>query len=435
MKPALVLISILISFQLSAQNYGNVWQFGDGIGLDFTDCEPTVITGSNEGYEGCSSIADDQGQLLFYTNSEKVWNANHELMPNGFLAAVGYTLSQVIIIPKPLSDNIYYVVTTQVQAQGELTLRYHEVDMALDDGLGDVITANNTMTTLTVTEQIAATYHSNGTDIWLMAHEYGTNNFLAFLATQSGISPTPLVSSVGPAHGMDPSGISARGEIKFSPDATKLAFNANGVGQDDATNLLCLLDFDNSTGEVSNPINLPFSRGDFGLSFSPDNTKLYGTTWKVFAFTLGDKNYLYQFDISGGDSSSIASSRFLIDSLPLGASYGTLKIGPNGKIYVRSDASEYLGVINSPNLAGELCNYDPNGLPIGDAQPQYGLNNYIEYQTYCNTLSTDDRDANREKKLVRIIDLMGRESEDIPNKLLIHIYDDHTRKKVFRVEL
>ncbi len=38
------------------------------------------------------------------------------------------------------------------------------------------------------------------------------------------------------------------------------------------------------------------------------------------------------------------------------------------------------------------------------------------------------------RKVVRIIDLMGRETEDKPNTLLIYVYSDGTKEKVYRVE-
>lgn len=38
------------------------------------------------------------------------------------------------------------------------------------------------------------------------------------------------------------------------------------------------------------------------------------------------------------------------------------------------------------------------------------------------------------KKVIRIIDIMGRKSEDIPNTLLIYIYSDGSTEKIFRVE-
>lgn len=386
----LVLLFILIkSGSVYGQKYGNVWQFGDAVGLDFNSCTPVVITGVNNGFEGCSSICDSTGQLLFYTNSDKVWDRANNLMPNGNLIASSGTLSQVIIIPKPLSNSAFYIITTKIQAQGSLSLRYHEVDMTLNSGFGDVISSNNELSTLNVTEQISATFHDNGTDIWLMTHEYATNNFLAFLVTSSGISTTPVISSVGPAHSPCTSNINARGEIKFSPNGNYLAFNANGIGGADSTNILALCNFDASTGIVSNPINLPFSRGEFGLSFSPDGSKLFGTTWKAFMFTLSDYNYLYQFDLSSGSPSTIINSKQIIDSAMAPASYGTLKIGPDGKIYVRHiESTGYIGVINNPNNPGLACGYNKNGLYVGNPNYQYGLNNYIEYVKYCTGLKS-----------------------------------------------
>ena len=267
-------------------------------------------------------------------------------MANGNLISSNGTISQVLIIPKPSSTTIYYIITSKIQASSSLTMQYHVVDMQLNSGLGEVVSKNNVITTWNITEQLAATWNSNGTDIWLMTHEYGTNNFLAFAVTSAGISTTPVISSVGPAHLGCTSNINSRGEIKFSPDGSKIAFNGNGVGTNNLSNILSLFDFDNVSGIVSNEIALPYSNGEFGLSFSPDNSKLYGS------------------------SNSI---------------YGSLKIGPDGRIYVARANSTYLGVIYSPNLAGVGCGYVSNGFYLGGKTSTYGLNNYIEYQSYCST--------------------------------------------------
>lgn len=42
--------------------------------------------------------------------------------------------------------------------------------------------------------------------------------------------------------------------------------------------------------------------------------------------------------------------------------------------------------------------------------------------------------SNQEKILIKIVDSMGRETEDKPNTLLFYIYSDGTTEKVFRVE-
>lgn len=290
-------------------------------------------------------------------------------------------------VKQPGSSTLYYMFTTNIQAGNTLKLEYHVVDMQLNGGLGDVESKNNILSSLVITEQVAATWHSNGQDIWIVTHEYGSNQFLAFLLTASGISSTPIISAVGPSHVACTSSFNARGEIKFSPNGGKVAMNGNGVGNNDTTNLLSLFDFNTTNGQVSNPIDLPFSRGEFALSFSPDNSKLYGATWKAFNFTATDSNYLYQFDLSGGTAASIINSKVLIDS---GGKFGTMQLAPDGKIYVRRPNSKYLGIIHQPNTAGLLCNYQKDGFDLGVSMAQYGLNHYIEYTSYCASSSTDN---------------------------------------------
>ncbi len=386
MKLKLLVITVLlfVASKSYCQRYGNVWNFGNQAGIEFKECEALAITNSAiNGFEGCASISDNAGELLFYTNSDQVWNKQNVLMSNGNLISSSGTISQVLIIPKPASTTIYYIITSKIQASGSLSFQYHEVDMLLNSGLGDVSSSNNVITTWNVTEQVAATWNANGTDIWLMTHEYGTNNFLTFAVTTSGISTTPIISAVGPAHLPCTSNINSRGEIKFSPDGSKVAFNGNGVGTDSLTNILSLFDFDNATGIVSNEIPLPYSNGEFGLTFSPDNSKLYGSTWKAFAFGVGQYNYLYQFDLSSGNPTTIINSKIIIDSISSNSIYGSLKIGPDGRIYVARMNSGYLGVIYSPNLAGVGCGYVSNGFYLDGKTSTYGLNNYIEYQSYC----------------------------------------------------
>jgi hypothetical protein len=42
--------------------------------------------------------------------------------------------------------------------------------------------------------------------------------------------------------------------------------------------------------------------------------------------------------------------------------------------------------------------------------------------------------SGKERELVNIVDIMGRETEDKPNTLLIYVYNDGTTEKVFRIE-
>ena len=64
-----------------SQNEANVWYFGKYAGLDFSSGNPVLIHGSNMfAQEGCATINDKNGQLLFYTNGLSVWNKQHQVM-------------------------------------------------------------------------------------------------------------------------------------------------------------------------------------------------------------------------------------------------------------------------------------------------------------------------------------------------------------------
>jgi hypothetical protein len=400
-KNLLVFLFILISFSTNAQKYGNTWYFGDKAGMHFNNCNPVAVTTSDiDGFEGCATYSDTSGQVLFYTNGEKVWNRLNNVMANGLISPSGSTKSQTIIIPYPGSDSLYYIITTCIQGQPASVAEYHIVDISLNNGYGDVSSKNNQLTTAVPTEQVAATYHANGTDIWLVLHEYLTNNFLVFHVTPAGIPAFPQYYPVGTGLLPCSSNMNARGQIKFSPDGSKLAINGNGVGNDNLSNLLSLYDFDINTGVVSNPIDLPFSRGDFSLSFSPDNTKLYGATWKAFNFTISDYDILYQFDLSSGVPSTIINSKVILDSIPLPQSFGDMKLGPDGRIYIARNNSDFLDVIRLPNVAGSGCDYVAYDFHLGGRTSKFGLNNYIEYRNYCdNTVAINEIDGYASPKL------------------------------------
>ncbi len=373
---------------MAQQHYGDVWQFGSSVGLDFSACEPQVITGANAGFEGTASICDENGQLLFYTNTETVWNRQHAVMPNGVLYVGANTLSQVLIAhwAAPTSS-LYYIVTTTIQGQHAGRLRYHVVDMSADGGLGDVVSQDNVLFADTSTEHVGATRHANGQDAWVVAHAYPGNTFLAYLLTNTGLSSTPVVSSVGPDLVPCNSNMNTRGEIKFSVDGTRLAISGNGVGNEPESDLLALFQFDAATGVVSDPLELPPGRGDFGVSFSPDGSKLYGATWKALNFMTGDVNTLYQFDLSSGDPATIIASRIVLHTTPISEPFGSLKLGPDGRIYSASNGRQFLGVIQSPNQAGAACDHVHEGLYLEGATSGFGLNNYVEY-VGCGSINT-----------------------------------------------
>ena len=84
MKNILPLIfTTFISTIAYAQNENNYWFFGQNAGLDFSSGTASVISGGLNTYEGCASISDSEGNLLFYTDGTTVYNSLDSIMING----------------------------------------------------------------------------------------------------------------------------------------------------------------------------------------------------------------------------------------------------------------------------------------------------------------------------------------------------------------
>ena len=378
-KKIILLIPLLFSLISYGQKEGNIWYFGGRAGLDFNNCNsaPIALTdGALLSAEGCSSMADSMGNLLFYTNGVAVWNRNHVQMPNGSgLMSNANSTQGALIVKKPGSNTIYYIFTTpeEVSSHGHTGFRYSVVDMTLDGGLGDVVfLSKNTLLHHPVPEKVTSVRHANGCDIWVISHLFGTNNFLAYLVTSLGVTHTPVVSSAGSIHAPNPPGPggqilnkNAIGQLKVSLDGSKLAVAIFRDG------IMELFDFNNLTGVVYNPVTFSSLNGAYGVEFSPDVTKLYGSC------TSGQ---IYQWDLMAGSSIAIINSRMLISSFPKAA--GSLQLGPDEKIYVARNGSNYLDAINNPNLTGLACNYVENSVSLNGKRCVLGLPNIMQSHFY-----------------------------------------------------
>ena len=374
---------IMLPFFSVAQGQGNVWYFGDNAGIDFNTGEPVASLGGQVAFsashsEGSSSICNHDGQLLFYTNGEKIWNKNHQIMVNGdgLLGSWSSTQSS-LIVPEPDSDTRYFVFTTDGFTLTELQngFRYSIVDMCLDEDNGAVLSDFKNIHLLdTVAEKLVAVRHFNETDYWIVVHKYWSNAFHAFLLTADGLTDE-VISNVGYIHeDNSPSSMSsAIGQMKISSDGGRLTLcisNRNPT-------LFEVFDFDNSTGTVSNSIQIPTNGLGtvYGVEFSPDNSKLY----------LGAaQDGIFQVDLSAGNDIAVINSVQLIAD-PMDKHIFGLQLGPDGKIYAANSGDTKLGVVNYPNNPGLSCDYSADQISLNGKECSYGLPSFIAGYDYSAT--------------------------------------------------
>ena len=367
--------------QAQSRKHANIWYFGDA-GLDFNSGAPVpLVNSAMKAFEGTATIANDQGQLLFYSDGVTVWNKKHTVMGSGLLGN-NNSAQSCLIVRNPGKQHIYYIFTTDAIGRPD-GLRYSTIDMSLNGGLGG-ITEKNVLLYTPTAEKLTAVLHKNKRDVWVVSQLHGTSSFRSYLVTEAGVGVTSYVSNNLQATDFPPSTdqFDAIGTMKFSPDGTKLAvvhrkWSAHTVklfGFDAETSLLKPFPDQGATATIT--LGPEFDA--YGVEFSPDNSKLY--------VSAANGTKIFQYDLSSSSATTIHASRTLVGEATLDTSTpyvgGSLQLAPDGKIYFARAASAHLGVINNPNKPGVDCNYVDKGVHLSGRISQLGLPAFI--QSYFN---------------------------------------------------
>ena len=358
---------ILFTLNTYAQKEGNIWYFGNNAGIDFNSGTPIALTdGQMNTMEGCASICDSLGNLLFYTDGLTVWDRTHNIMPNG-IGLMGHNSStqSAIIVKKPKSKNIYYIFTIDAEA-GINGLRYSELDMNLNGGGGDITSNKNILIITPTCEKVTVVKHRNNSDFWIITRLFNSNAFNCYLLTKDGLNVIPIINITNLYLGNN--GTNAIGYLKASHNGKKIV-SANTYLKN-----FELFDFNNSTGILSNAMTFSLNNDNpYGVEFSPDNNLLY--------ISSQGKIKLNQYNLLSGNQQDIENSKKIIYETNTSLICGALQLGPDGKIYY-SIATTFankiysLGVISNPNNQGLICNYTYPCFLTADRDVYLGLPNF-----------------------------------------------------------
>lgn len=374
-KRIFILSLICFSGLLYSQNEFSKWYFGYFAGLDFSTSPSVVMTtGSLNTVEGCATVCDNTGNLLFYTDGVIVRNSAHALMSNGTgLFGNSSSTQSAIIVKQPGNNNFYYIFTTP--AFGSSTgVCYSIVDISLAAGLGSVTVKNASLTSATCEKQVAVR-HCNGRDVWIVTHDYNSNQFRSFLLTDAGINSAQVISAIGET--IIGSTSAAIGHIKISPDGKKLAMATftSSIPGSSGTGGFYLFDFDAASGVVSNSLSLISAQNaignPYGVEFSADGTKLYGST----SPPLSIQATLFQWNVCASTTAQIVASQYTVNLGNVTA--GSVQRAIDGKIYMAVTGQQSLNVINNPNGSGATMGFSLNALSIAPKTSAIGLPNYI----------------------------------------------------------
>jgi gliding motility-associated-like protein len=361
MKEIMLFFLLFINQFSHSQGDSNIWYFGQNASLDFSSGSPSArVDGQLNTNEGCATISTPEGELLFYTDGITVWNRSHQIMFNGTnLLGHNSSSQSAVIIPKPGDSSKYYIITTPDKG-ATVGARYSEVDMALDNGLGGITNLKNILIKTPVCEKIAVVKKANNLDYWIVLHEYGNDAFLSYSITEEGFNPTPVISNIGSEIVNDNHTI---GYLKFSSDGSKIVSCSVGVGAE-------LFDFNLNSGVLTNVRQIGTEDNYYGAEFSSSGNILYVTGGSPYS------NKLYQFDLTQPD---INSTQVLLHYTGISESgLGALQLAVDGKIYLSRLNRFYLGVINNPEINGQSCDFELNGVHLGGKISLSGLPQFVQ---------------------------------------------------------
>ncbi|OMP30407.1 T9SS type B sorting domain-containing protein [Mangrovimonas sp. DI 80] len=396
------ILSLLCIVQVFSQNEASNWYFGQNAGLHFngaTGAVTPLTDGQLNTLEGCTSISDSDGNLLFYSDGRTVWNAIHQPMDNANelfgtgLKGDASSTSSGLIVPKPQDPNFYYIFTVDEPHHFNSSVfpnnqdgdgvndgfMYSLVDMSLNGGLGDVNPSEKNIQLITYdiidsdevdfkcSEKITAVKADDCLSFWVITHF--TDSFYAFKVDDNGVNTKPVISVVGPNVPIYGYRRNAIGYLKASPDGSKLAVAHFGFATElagEAGGGVYLFDFNNETGEVTNSMELyspTNNNSPYGLEFSSQNKKLYATISR--GADGSGTTQLIQWNL---EAANIPNSQIVIHSSNKLTS-GALQLGIDKKIYRaqlnyedQNSSAQYLGIIHNPDANGTAANYDEKGI-------------------------------------------------------------------------
>ncbi|MEA3497287.1 MAG: hypothetical protein U9R42_14765, partial [Bacteroidota bacterium] len=371
---------IVSTINSNAQKEASWWYFGQKSGIHFSkDTIKADTNGQISTTYSCASISDKDGNLLFYTNGDQVWNKQHDSMKNGANISISNPwltnkFSNVsIIIPHPGNKQQYYIFSINNIHGFSSTgshIYYSIIDMSFENGIGKVISKNNLLLS-DVCFKLTAIHHSNKKSVWLVTHTVNNNSFYSFLINKDGINLNPITSNVGSSHiTTAPVKSYKYGNLKISPNGEKIVSlkSTPKTGIYAQTNFE-VFDFNTANGKVSNPLST-IIQYPYYCEFSSNGQYLY--------LRIGGQ--LFQYDFSKIDSLSFFNSKRFC-AYPSSAMQ--LQLGMDGRIYIGkfgivSNPFYYLGVINEPNKEGISCNYIDSGLYLGGRKVEQGLPFFLQ---------------------------------------------------------
>lgn len=330
-----------------------------------------------------SSISDSLGNIIFYFDSYRIADQNHQIIENGEGINFGevrnnyvsYPMKNgVVIIPDLSHKNKWYIFHQYLEllknhpsGAGLLCTKLLQTVVERDN-------KTNKLKVITKNEEILkgpfiighlnASRHANGRDCWILTQGFNSANYITLLLTTEGLKG-PWIQSIGPAPYIE----DWNGNSTFSRDGTLYASSIPNY-------YIQILNFDRCSGILTNPRFIYNEQvkelGQGYIEFSPDNHYLYvSSIYSIWQYDLSSTFLNGKFFKVGTWDSTYYKNNF-------SNAFYTMALTIDDKIYISCYSSNvHIHRINFPNNRASSCEFEQRAITL----PEYyvGLNNVESY--------------------------------------------------------
>jgi hypothetical protein len=321
--------------------FGNIVEFNNSNTIVKSFDQSTYITGRY------SSICDQEGKLLFYTDGAGVYDSTRQLFENGNdLVPEHAGVLTAVIVPHPGDAALYYIFIANPWIQGSSLTE--GLNYALVDVREKKVLKKREVLLGKVASFLSVTKHADEHSFWVVAHGATDSLFYSYNVKENGISAPVTSPGVGRFY------LGYAGQLKISPDGTRLAITKKGVN---------LYGFNSKEGLVTKEVSIGEIKAR-GVEFSPNSKFLYAST---------SDGLIYQYDVSLS-LDEIAASQIEVGNGMFSDEFSDLQLAHDRMIYVAfgsAQSTSYLPKITNPNQKGVSCDYQLQGLRLRYANIQY----------------------------------------------------------------
>lgn len=357
----LLLLPVIIPGMAQDLTHYN-WYFGassQAIKFNISDNNPTLVSDQNPAFgKGGSAVATDQatGDLLFYTDGVRVYDASHNVMTNGGGLNGNANFNQAAAIsprPGPGNEKQYYVFSNSG------SIRYHLVDMSQsgnasppEPDLGAVTSKNASDTDIPATTEAMLVFRSGASPYryWILVQEAGTSNLHLLEILENDIVPRSVLAlpvSITAAHF---AGNPATGQIAIAPQNANTNIQILRIGAGGT------LTYDREL--LNTGFNDAAGQSVYDMEWSPDGTKMFISRYG----DAGQPGVFYRYDLTLANAGPDQ-----VNPRSLYRSFG-IQTGPDGAIYhlyqETAGGPVNIGRITNPNDT-LLANINYETAPLG----------------------------------------------------------------------